>query len=414
MTWYEESVAEVNLNVPQFVGNIYYVDATQADDTGVGTSPGTAKKTIQAAIDAGTAGDAVAIKAGTYAENVDLDETGMELWFEIGAILAPSSGTPLTVSANYCKVQCPGGSLRINPGANETGVEITGNWCYIHDVRVPCGSSADIGFDVTGDGCVLTNCRCAAPLVAAFKIQGDKIKMDDCCTGGESGDSSIGFWITNSCDKSRLKNCGSQGHETAGYQVDTGCTNGVVENCYSGGGDGKWTDADDAFVWSHFSYDNILYATSTFTATGGVGGTGTNYNLFKVTGTVRVFHIVGHVITVLPNTSSVPNLELYSTNASVDITDVASGPDIDSAAVGAILKRLNPATEPLIFANPDNTPAIVESSDYRDPHVPVVLCKDDAADTYIQLQLSAALASGAIHWHIEWEPVTDDGFLEPV
>ena len=37
-----------------------------------------------------------------------------------------------------------------------------------------------------------------------------------------------------------------------------------------------------------------------------------------------------------------------------------------------------------------------------------------AADTYIQLVLTAAMASGAIHWHIEWEPITDDGFIESV
>jgi len=33
--------------------------------------------------------------------------------------------------------------------------------------------------------------------------------------------------------------------------------------------------------------------------------------------------------------------------------------------------------------------------------------------TYIRLNITAALASGAIHWHAEWFPLTGEGFLEP-
>jgi len=408
----------------KYAGTIWYVNGTGGNDSNSGTDPDEALATIGQAVTNASAGDAIVTYASTYAEAVDLNKNALEFHPEIGTIIAPASGTPLTISANYCKVQCPGGSLRINPGANETGVLITGVWAYVSDVRVFGNSSADIGFHVgsaadntNGDGSVLTNCRCSSPLIAAFKIQANKVKLEDCCTGGESGDSSIGFWITPDAsgvtDKVRLKDCGSQGHESGGFVVDAGCTNGGIESCYSGGGDGKSTDADNAFVWSNFHYDRIKYKSITFTATGGVGGAGTNYNLFKVTGTVRVSNIFGHVTTVLPATSTVPNLELYSSNASVDITYAAGGPDISGAVVDAVLKRLEPAGEPLLFSNPDSTPAITESSNYRDPHVPAILTKDDAADTYIQLQLSAALASGAMHWHVEWEAVTDDGFLEP-
>jgi len=398
-------------------GNVYYVDGTNGNSAYAGTSPDKAKDTIANGVALMSAGDTLIIAAATYAEDVEFSVASTTVIFHHGVqITGQSADQAVLISGSFVRLECPNGSLKVNPIATKTGVKTTGDWIYCNDVRVPCGSSANLGFDNAdgSDGCVFNNCRCSAPLTAAFKIQGAKIKVEDCCTGGNSGDSSIGFWVTNSCDKTRLKNCGSQGHETAGYQIDTECTNGVVEGCYSGGGDGKWTDADSAFVWSNFQYDNNLYKSITFTATGGVGGTGTNYNLFKVTGTVRVFHIFLHVTTVLPNTSCVPNLELYSTNASIDITDAAGGPDIAEACVGAVLKRLDPATEPLIFADPDSTPAVVESADYRDPHVPVMLCKDDAADTYIQLQLSAALASGAVHVHVEWESVTDDGFLEAV
>jgi len=398
----------------KYTGNILYVDGTNGNDSNSGTDPDEALATIGQAVTNASAGDAIVTFAATYAEDVDFNKNYLEFHPEIGTqITGQSADQALLISGHYCKIVCEHGALRINPIATKAGVVASGNWAYINNVRVPAGSSANLGFDITGDGAVLYDCRCSSPLTAAFKVQGDKIKLDDCCTGGESGDSSIGFWFTNSCDKSRVKNCGSQGHETSGFQVDTGCTNGVIESCYSGGGDGKSTDADNAFVWSNFHYDRIKYKSITFTATGGVGGAGTNYNLFKVTGTVRVFHVFGHVTTVLPATSTVPNIELYSSNASVDITDASGGPDISGAVVGAVLKRLEPAGEPLVFSNPDSTPAITESSNYRDPHVPAVLTKDDSADTYIQLQLSAALASGAMHWHVEWEAVTDDGFLEP-
>jgi len=234
-----------NSHIPLYTGDIYYIDAAQADDTGDGKSPENAKKTIGAGIGLLSPGDALAIKAGTYTEvGIDLNVQACELWFEIGTIIAPASGTGLTISAAYCKLECPNGSLRINPAANETGLEIqnTAGFCYINDVRVAANSSADIGFDIIGNGTVLNNCRCSAPLVAAFKIQGDKIKLDGCCTGGEVANVSIGYHVTNSCDKARIINCGSQGHSTAGIQIDAGCTNVVVRQFDSGGGDGHFID----------------------------------------------------------------------------------------------------------------------------------------------------------------------------
>ena len=401
-------------DIPKFLGSIWYVDGGAGDDANSGTRPGDAFATIGAAISAASAGDAITVKAGTYTETgLDMNLNGLELWPEIGVILDPATGTCLTISGNFCKVWCPGGSMFVTPGANETGIEITGVNAYVSDVRVNCASSADIGFDMQGNGAVLVNCRCAGPLVAAFKIQGDKVKLDNCGTAGESGDSSIGYWVTNACDKVWLLNCDSRGHETSGFQVDTGCTGGVISGCATGKGDGRWIDVDNAFVWANLSYDRVLHKDVTFTAAGGVGGAGTNYNLFKVTATVRVYHIYGIVTTATPATNSTVNLELYSTNGNPDITDSAGAPDLVSRCIGTVLARESVATDPLEIGEPDNTPAVIENTSFQDPRVPVILCEDDAADTYVQLVLSAALASGAMHWHAEWEPVDDDGFLEP-
>jgi len=406
-------------DIRKFPGNIYYVDAAEADDTADGTTPETAKKTIGAAIGLLVAGDAIVIKAGIYTEiNLNLNVANCQLWPEIGTVIKPASNTALTISASYCKVWCPGGSLLIDPdGANTTGMLITGNFCYISDVRVKCDSVADIGFDIgetgtaKGSGCVLDNCRSSAPLIAAFKIQGDKVKLEDCCTGGET--TSIGFWVTDSCDKCRIKNSGSEGHQTSGFQVDAGCTNGVIKDCSSGGGDGRWTDADHAFVWSDFTYDNEIHKVITLTATGGdVASDGKHYNLFKVTGAVKVHSIFGVIETLTPGTNSTVNLELYSTNAQPDITDSAGAPDLINRCVGTVLSRESVATDPLEMGEPDSTPAVIENTSFRDPRVPVILVKDDAADTYIQMVLSAALATGKIDWHCQWEPISDNGFLQ--
>ncbi len=242
---------ETKLHQKLFTGSVYYVDAGQANNDGSGLTPELAKKTITAAITAASAGDMIISKAGTYAEAVDLNKASLEFWPEIGTVLAPASGTPLTISAAYCRVVCPYGALRCNPIANGTGVvvSVTGTWAYVHNIRVPGGSTADLGFDIVGAGSVLTDCRCSGPLVAAFKIQGNMVKFDECCTGGEVADTSIGFWITNSCDKARLKECSSQGHATAGYQFDSGCTNISARACSSGGGDGHFIDnAENTFL----------------------------------------------------------------------------------------------------------------------------------------------------------------------
>ena len=400
-------------HIPKFGGELWYVNGTTGSDLNEGMKPDGAFATIGAAISACSAGDAITIMQGTYTEvGLDLNKTGVELWFEIGAVLDPASGTALTVSGNYCRVTCEGGALKVTPAQDATGVLVSGNFCYLNEIRVDCnggavGTSADIGFDITGDGCDLRRCRCASPDIAAFKVQGDKVNLESCCTGGNAGYSSIGYWITNSCDKFRIKDCGSQGHETAPFQVDTGCTNGVIESFSSGGGDGKWIDADNATVISNLTYPETKYATAYLDGS-------TSYRLFKVTGSIKLFNIFGHVTTVIANTSSTINLELYSTNASIDITASGGAPNIQADVVGTVYAKESVTTDPLEKGEPTSTPAIIENTNYRDPKNPILLIEDDSADTYVDLVLSDAVATGVIHWHIEWEPITDDGFIEPV
>jgi len=395
-------------HIPKFGGNLWFVDGTNGLDTNSGTQPTNAFATIGKAIVECSSGDSITVMAGNYTETgLDINKNNIELWCEIGTRINPASGTCLIISGSYCWIGCDRGSLKVeNDSAAATGVLITGNFVYLEDVRVSCNSTGEIGFDIQGNGADLRRCRCSSPLTAAFKIQGDKVKLEACCTGGQVANTSYGYWITNSCDQFRLLQCGSQGHSSGGFRVDSGCTNGVVWQFSSGGGDGKWQDIDSSTVVSDLTYEKIKYATMTLNG-------GTAYNLFKITGSVKVYNIHGHITTVIANTSSTMNLELYSTNGSVEITDDAGAPDIQADVVGTVYSKLMDVGEPLLKAEPASTPALSESTDFRDPNNPLILVEDNGADTYIQAVLSDAVASGVIHWHIEWEPVTDDGFLEP-
>jgi len=82
-------------------------------------------------------------------------------------------------------------------------------------------------------------------------------------------------------------------------------------------------------------------------------------------------------------------------------------------AVGATMIKASTNDDPLLIGDNDGTPAIIEETNFRNVAIPIVLVKDDSANTYVQVNLDVALASGEIHWHVEWEPITDDGFLEP-
>ncbi|GAH31270.1 unnamed protein product, partial [marine sediment metagenome] len=277
----------IDERIVQSVGTLYYVDGVGGDDTNDGLSPVNAKLTIGAAILTCSAGDIIIIRAGTYNEDVDINKNSVELWFEIGAIINAQVGTGLTVSGSYCKIITQYGTLRVNPIANGTGVLVTGDWNYLWNIRIPCASSADLGYDIdaTSSGSILTNCRTADPLIAAFKLQGDRTTLRDCITGGTPADTSIGFWILATVDKIRLMNCASQGHSSGGFVVVAGAVNGEAVNCVSGGGDGPRRDPTHAVVWSNYTYDDLVAKEITF------AGAPTTYNLFEVAGTVRVSDI---------------------------------------------------------------------------------------------------------------------------
>ena len=392
--------------IPKFTGDVYYVSPTYGNDNNDGLSPETELASASAATALMTTGDAVVLGAGTYTENINLDIANCEMWIELGAQIIPPTGVALTVDGNFCRVECPGGALKITPASGCTGVVVNGNFCYLDEIRVAANSLGTLGFDLVGDGIDARRIRCSSPQTAAFKVQGDKIKLEDCCTGGDYAGSK-GYWVTNSCDKTRLINCGSQGHSGGGFYVDSGVTNGCFSECRSGGGDGRWVDSDHSCVWSDFTYDVEKHKSNILAS--GV----TTYNLFEITGAVRVQDIFGSVKAAVANTSSTIYLQAYSTNGTADVTD-APGTQIQADPIGTVYIRNHDATVAITKAEPDSGPVVAESADYRDPKTPIDIIADPGATTYLRLVLSDAVASGTIDWHIHWEPLDDDGFVETV
>lgn len=397
-------------HIPKFGGEIWFVNGVSGSDSNDGKTPDKAFATLGTAISACSAGDAITVMAGTYTETgLDLNVNNVEVWCELGTIIAPASGTAFTISGNYCFLGCDRGAIRINPAANQTGLLVTGNFCYGKEIRVAAASSADIGFDFQGDGLDFRRCRCSDPLVASFKIQGDKVKLEQCCTGGTPANTSYGYWITNSCDKTRLINCGSQGHSNGGFYIDAGCTNEVIWNFSSGGGDGKCRDIGSSAVISNLTYEEEKYATQTFTGVGGASD-----NLFKVTGTVEIKKIFGHVTTVLAGDVGNLNLEFDDGAASVNLTTAVS---VNNAPVGSLLLKDDTATNPLLLKSSANAGIIEQPAGFftgQQPIVPFILVAKNGATNYITSDYSGNGASGVIHWHVVWQPITDDGYVEIV
>lgn len=397
------------LNVPRFAGTIAYADTAAADDTADGLTPTTPKKTITAAQAVAGIGGAVNVKAGTYTENVVMDKNSMQLWAEMGTIIAPASGTPIVVSADYCVVRSRFGVLRLNPAANETGMLVSGNWVYVWDIRIPCNSSADLGFDITGNGSVLTDCRCSNPLVAAFKVQGDSLGLDKCLTGGIPANTSIGYWVTNSADKFRIRDCASQGHASGGFVIDTGCTNGEIINPVTGGGDGKWIDTDETAVWSNISYPEVATSEASLDANNETK----SYNVARIYGIVKIKNVHIKVVAALSANITDFFLDIWDGTTSTPISKNTTL-TISSAPVGSLLTRATSSSDILAFKS-GATAFTSESSDYKNPQSQIIAgAKGDGTPTYLRMTYTTTdtPSSGTIRGFFRWEPINGDGFVE--
>ena len=391
-------------HISKFGGDIWYINKGAGDDTNSGKRPDDAFETIGAGITAMADGDALNIKAGTYTEEgLDLSNDAAEMWCEIGVLIDPThagaSQTALIVSGASCRIA---GDLKILPEPDDAiGLLVSGAECQVEGVKVLYGQE---NIRVTGSGVILRRCASGFPEAgtACYDIQGAQGRYIDCNCVGDT--TSYGFQINGGADTGVLENCTSAGNQTSGFHIATGSQDWTLIHCSSGAGDGRWVDTDHSNVWSGFSYADEIHKVTTFS------GATTEYDIFTLTGAVRISEIYGIVETVIPNTASTIHLELSGSGSTVDITD-SPGVDIDQAVAGAILVRNGPSTDALDLANPNSTPALAENTAWKDPKTAIDIVRADDGATVVRLVLSAALASGAIDWHCRWEPLSDNGFL---
>jgi len=224
-------------NVPKFTGDLWYVDGTNGDNGNAGTSPGAAFATITFAISEAAAGDAITVRQGTYAESPDLNLVGLELWGEIGAIIA---GT-LTVSANSCRV-----TTLIITGAGGDAIELTANGCVIEDCQITGGV---IGLDVNGTQNIMRNLIIAGYTATAVDIAAtNNAVYDTLAQGALAG--TRGFYLSNTAaDECHLSRCTSVANDTAGFEVIAGTQYVAFVDCTSGGADGPRVDLGTNNMW---------------------------------------------------------------------------------------------------------------------------------------------------------------------
>lgn len=384
-------------NIPKFGGDIWYVSKAGSDNND-GKRPDRAKLTIGAAITSSSAGDAINVKAGTYDENgLDLAANGLELWGEIGVLIVNTNpGTCLTVSGNSCRVR----GIKVQQ-AGQIGFAITGAGCILEH----CISEDNtVAFDIDGAGTVLQYCQDNDATVTGYDISNEHNVLY-LCKSIAGGGASRGFYLSHTAaHENILYQCLSIGNGTAGYHVVSGADYNAFAYCVSGGKDGARLDLGANNTWSNFDIENKLHVVQTF-----AGGGGSSTQLFRVYGIVQIKFIYGIVETIL--NADVDNVSLDVFPAGGPLVPLATLVDSASAVAGSMFLKNKDATNALVLKSAA-TPFIAENTDWKEPFVTTVIGEEgDGTATYIRCTYSGVATSGAIDWHIEYEPLSDDGFI---
>ena len=397
----------LSIHTKLFTGDVFYADAAMANDDADGSTPAKAKKTINAAIGVAATGDAIIVKAGTYAENVVMSKASMELWCEIGTII-DGDGTCLTVSGGSCRVVGP---VKITPASNQVGVHVlTNEGNRFDNVRVK-GTTALAGWDFDIGGSILHECSGAG--IAAdgkcFDIGGNGTKLYSCYAAGTT--TSYGFFADGTITQGYLSDCISVGNQKSGYYLD-GVAAMTVVDCTSGSGDGAAVDVDNANVWCNFCFDDCVIKSNVLSVAGG-GGTST-YNLYQLTGAVKVIGIFADVETALTGTNTDCFLQLSSTNGDVEISKDDAGVTLGALGVGSVIMRLDKEDKVLVVGDVTLGPALIDQTDVKEEGFRIIQDRKAGVDvdTYIQfVHTCADTGTGTLHWHCKWEPV-GEGFLK--
>jgi len=155
-----------------FAGTVYYVDATNGNDSNLGTES-FPWKTIQKAANTTVAGDTVIVKAGTYNERISESTSGSSGSSIQYIVNGTVNVQGFNISGNYVKVK----GFNCNPtgnkwSSNSTGIYISGDYCIIEDNYISDAPYYAILLESTADNCTIRNNQCKRCAFAGMFIQG--------------------------------------------------------------------------------------------------------------------------------------------------------------------------------------------------------------------------------------------------
>jgi len=133
-------------------------------------------------------------------------------------------------------------------------------------------------------------------------------------------------------------------------------------------------------------------------------------NLFTITGIIQINSIYGYVITAISANVTVAYLDLFPTaGAAIEITD-NGGTAISSIKVDSLLIKQAIATTAIGVYDSNLCYVAEVSTNFNKSFKPFIVAKKDGAVTNIRFVYTTnGGATGRIHWHLEWKPLSDDG-----
>ena len=235
-------------HIPLFTGEVRYVDADGGDDANNGETPSAAYATITACIAASVAGEYITVKAGTYAEAVDLNLEGLELHGEIGTEITGSGGVPLTISGDHCRVSL----VDVVPDAGQIGCVITGDEAHL--IHVKSHDTGLIGFQVASGSIrsIYEDCQAGGFSSIGFDVKGPSNIFNRCTVRGDGG-SETGFNLSDTlAHRNDFNNCATIDCATAGWDVDSGADDNLFNSCADSDGCGARVDDGANNTWRDF------------------------------------------------------------------------------------------------------------------------------------------------------------------
>ena len=396
-----EDVPDALAHVPKIGGALWFVSPTGSDTAG-GRDPHSALATIGEALSQCATGDAIVVAAGTYDETgLDIGsggtKDGIRIWGEPGATIADTTtGTQtLLISGSGCEV-----SGLVLGQAGQIGVNITGASARLLDTRITASTT---GVRVAGLGASVDNVSVRRPSAVGFEIAAGGVKLERCATTGDGGATTGYHWTAGSRGVAHL--CRSSGHGAAGYYLDAGVSLITLHDCATGGGDGRWVDEDMVNVFADLHYADEVVNNTVF-----VGGGPGSQNIYKITGSVLIVGLTGHVHTATSADVGALYLELSDGTVTADVTD-SPGRDASSLPVGTLLHKIDEAAVQIAIAEADQVRLYEDATRFHRDPVFTIIAKQGGT-SYLRVTYAGVATSGVIQWHAHWEPVTHDGFVE--